>query len=687
MINEKLINPGSIVVVGGSNDISKPGGKVLKNLIEGNFSGSLYAVNPRSDSIQGVKSYSDVSLIPECDLAIIAIPATYCLSAVKILATEKSTRAFIILSAGFGEESPEGKVIEKEIADYISNHEGCLIGPNCIGILNTNYHGVFTAPIPGLNPLGVDLISGSGATAVFIMESAITNGLTFSGIYSVGNGTQVGVEDVVEYLDTSYISGESSKVKLLYIENIEKPEKLLKHSVSLIRKGCRIAAIKAGSSEAGSRAAASHTGALSTPDLAVDALFRKAGIIRCHSRINLVAVASILMSSLPEGRRLGVITHAGGPAVMLTDALSDRGIEVPPFKGPEATKLREKLYPGSSVANPVDFLATGTASQLEDIINTCENDFDNIDAMAVIFGNPGLTSVSDVFDVLDKKIRSCRKPLYPILPSVVNAKDEIEEFVKKGNVFFPDEVIFADALTGILNTPVPEEDEREDYITDRERIRRVIESASDGYLEPLKVAELLDASGIPRIQEKYAYSSAEAVKKAVSLGYPVVLKIIGPLHKTDVGGVALNISDEAGIEKEFKRMQLIPGFRGVVIQKMVKGSELFAGVKLEGTFGHILMAGIGGMLVEVIKDVSNEIIPVSVNTARRMIRNLQGYDIIKGVRGKKGINESLFIEIICRLSALIEIAPEITEMDINPLIGTDKMIIAVDARIGVRKSK
>ena len=687
MINDKLINPDSIVVVGGSDDISKPGGKVLKNIIDGNYSGKLYAVNPKTDIVQGIKSFRDISQIPETDLAIMAIPAKLCLPVVEVLIRDKMTKAFIILSAGFGEESEEGKILERQIAEIIDSFDGCLIGPNCIGFLNNNYNGVFTTPLPILSPKGVDFISGSGATAVFIMEAAIPNGLSFSSVYSVGNSAQTGVEDVLEYLDINHIPGESTEIKLLYIESIDKPAKLLKHASSLIRKGCRIAAIKSGISEAGSRAASSHTGALASPDIAVEALLRKAGIVRCHSRSELIAVASVFMHPVPKGRRIGVITHAGGPAVMLTDTLSKGGLEVPSVSGPKADRLREKLFPGSSVANPIDFLATGTGEQLGHIIDACENDFDNIDAMAVIFGSPGLFPISDVYDLLDKKMRMCSKPIFPILPSVINVKNEINEFLAKGNVNFPDEVIFANALVKVINAPVPEAVDIKRFTIDKDKIRSIINKSSDGYLEPSSIMELLDASLIPRAPESVALSPEEAIEVSTSLGFPVAMKVIGPVHKSDVGAVTLNIRDKETVSKEHVRMMEITGSKGVLIQKMVSGSELFAGAKAEGAFGHLILAGLGGIFIEVLKDVSSDLVPVSESSARRMIHSLKSYDIIKGTRGKPGINESSFVEIICRLSALIEAAPEIIEMDLNPLMGTKDSIVVVDTRIRVEKKK
>ena len=685
MINDKLINPGSIVVVGGSNDISKPGGKVLKNLLAGKFQGDLSVVNPNSDLVQGVKSFRDISFLPETDLAILAVPAKLCLHAIELLSGEKSTRAFIILSAGFGEESSEGKLLEKEIVKVIDSFGGCLLGPNCIGLLNYNFNGVFTTPIPKLKSTGVDFISGSGATAVFIMESAILNGLTFSSIWSVGNSAQTGVEDVIEYLDNTFDKKNSSRVKLLYIESIEKPAKLLKHASSLISKGCRIAAIKAGSSEAGSRAASSHTGALASSDLAVEALFRKSGIVRCHNRSELVAVASVFMCPEVTGKRMGVITHAGGPAVMMTDALTRGGLEVPSVSGLKADNLREKLSPGSSAANPFDFLATGTAKQLGYIIDACENDFDNIDAMAVIFGSPGLFTVTDVYDLLDKKMRTCRKPVFPILPSVINAREEINNFIEKGNIYFPDEVVFANALTKILNSPGPEITDIKNFSIDKNKIRSIIDKSTDGYLDPTDVSGLLDAAGILRVPESVAVTVEEALSASSAWGFPVAMKVVGPVHKSDVGGVALNVSDNESVLSEFMKMMKIKGAKGVLIQKMVSGTELFAGVKAEGAFGHLIMTGLGGIFIEVLKDISTSLVPVSASAANWMIHSLKSYDIIKGVRGKPGINESMYSNIICRLSALIEDAPEISEMDINPLMATMDEIVAVDTRIMVKK--
>ncbi len=682
MITQQLINPRSIVIVGGSNDITKPGGKVLKNLIDNHFGGSLYVVNPKEDSIQGIPCNKTVDELPQCDLAILAIAAKYCPDTVEKLARDKQTRAFIILSAGFHEESAEGALLEEKIVNTVNQYEACLIGPNCVGMMNHHHTSVFTTPIPKLDPKGVDFISGSGATAVFIMEASIPKGLTFSSVYSVGNSAQLGVEDVIKYLDETYIQGTSSPVKLLYIESVNKPDMLLKHASSLIRKGCQIAAIKAGSSAAGSRAASSHTGALASPDVAVESLFRKAGIVRCHSREELATVACVFMHKTLKGKNIAVITHAGGPAVMLTDALSNGGLEIPHLENPE---LLAKLFPGSSVANPIDFLATGTAEQLGFIIDACENDFPQIDGMAVIFGSPGLFEVYDVYKLLNEKMHSCSKPIYPILPSIINVKNEIEYFISLGRINFPDEVNFGNALCKVFNTPEPGLEITEQPEVDKVAIRAIIDEASDGYLHPEKVQALFDAAGIPRAGEAVVTDKESAIQAASNLGLPVVMKVVGPVHKSDVGGVVLNVKNFDQLVIEFDRMIQIKDTTAILIQPMLSGHSVYIGAKREPKFGHMVLCGLGGIYIEVLKDVQSSLAPVSKTEAAGMITRLKSYSIIQGVRGQEGLNEELFAGVISRVSALCLAAPEIIEMDINPLMGNMKTLKAVDARIRIEK--
>ena len=694
MINQQLLNPGSIVVIGGSNNVHKPGGSIVRNLLSGGYNGTLRIVNPKEDEVQGIKAFHDAREIPPTELAILVVAARFCPDYVELLAKEKQTRAFIIISAGFGEETKAGAELEQRILDTCEQYGAALIGPNCIGLLNRNHHSVFTLPIPNLDPMGADFVSGSGATAVFILESAVIKGLQFNSVWSIGNGKQIGIEDVLQYMDEHFNPETDSKVKLLYIENISNPDKLLFHAGSLIRKGCRIAAIKAGSSESGSRAASSHTGAIASSDSAVEALFRKAGIVRCFSREELTTVGCIFTLPPFKGKNFAIVTHAGGPGVMLTDALSKGGLSVPSLITQEtqtaAEELKSQLFPGSSVANPIDFLATGTAEQLGLIIDYCENKFDNIDAIAVIYGTPGLTQLYEAYDVLDKKIRECKKPIFPVLPSLHTAGPEVAEFLKKGHVNFSDEVTLATALSQIMRTPQPASPELELYGVDVPKIREIIyretnrlkfEGITSGYLAPDTVREILSCAGIPLVPEMVSTSKEELTAFAEKVGYPVVAKVVGPVHKSDVGGVALNIRTPEHLALEFDRMMKIPDATGVMVQKMLKGTELFIGAKYETRFGHVVLCGLGGIFVEVLKDVSSGLAPLSYAEAYSMIHSLRGYKILKGTRGQQGINEQKYAEIIVRLSTLLRFATEIKEMDINPLLADGSDVIAVDARI------
>jgi len=685
MITRELTHPRSIVVVGGSDDIKKPGGKILKNIIDGNFKGELYVLNPKAENVQGIISYKDPDEMPDVDLAIIAIAAKYTPGTVEFLTQNKKTKAFIILSAGFSEESAEGKVLEDRVVAAVNKVGGSLIGPNCIGVLTPQHHSVFTKPIPKLVPLGCDLISGSGATAAFIMEAGIPKGLQFANVFSVGNSAQLGVEEILKHMDENFNPETDSKVKLLYLEDIDKPQMLLKHATSLIKKGCRIAAVKAGGSEAGSRAASSHTGALASPDVAVEALFKKAGIVRCYGREDMISIASVFMYPELKGKNIAIITHAGGPAVMLTDTLSNGGLNVPHIEGADADSLKEQLFPGSSVANPIDFLATGSAEQLGIIIDYVDNKFDNIDAMVVIFGTPGLIDIYDVYELLAHKISISDKPIFPVLPSVLTAKDEVAAFVDGGGVYFPDEVNLGNALVRINNTAKPAIGSKTKVNIDTNKIREIIENSDDGYLEPESVQELLDAAGIHRALEIVVVSINDLELAASKVGFPLVMKVVGPVHKSDVGGVSLNISDMPTVVSEMGRMMDIVDATGVLLQPMLSGTEIFAGVNKEDKFGHMLLFGLGGIFIEVLKDVRAVLAPVNKDEVLAEIKKLRSYKIIEGVRGMDAVNEDKFADVVVRLSALVKDAPEIVEMDLNPLLGNKKNIVAVDARIRIKK--
>jgi acetyltransferase len=476
-------------------------------------------------------------------------------------------------------------------------------------------------------------------------------------------------------------------VKLIYIEQVHNPEKFAKHTISLINKGCRIAAVKSGTTEAGSRAVSSHTGSLAGSDSAVDALFRKCGIIRCFSREELITVACILSYKELRGKNIAVITHAGGPGVLCADALQKNGLNVPTISGEYADELLSKLFPGSSVANPIDFLATGTAEQLSTILHYVDNHLDNIDASIVIFGTPGLFNVTEVYATLNNKILSSKKPIFPVLPSPVQAKEETDFFVGLGRTFFPDEVPLAEALGKVFYTTKPRMIEETSSKINLEEIKEIIDKCpNDGFIEPKLISEFFDLVGIPRLPEVVSYNFEDLYEKAKNLPHPLVMKVVGPVHKSDVGGVILNIDSKEMLRDSFDKIMKIDGAIGALVQPMIKGTELFIGVKKEKDFGHLIFFGLGGIFVEVLKDVNFALAPLDKDAALSLIQSIKAYPIIKGIRGKKGIDEEKLAEIIVKVSDLVQEAPEIEEMDINPLIATETDIFSIDSRIRIKKT-
>lgn len=683
MINDFLIKPSSIVVLGASNNTLKPGGKVLSNLIRGNYKGSLYVVNPRESFIQGIPSSKDVNELPEVDLAILAMPAVACPPAIEILARDKGAKAFIVLSAGFGETGPDGEALEQEMKKIVDHYGCCLIGPNCIGVLNTNYNGVFTLPIPQLSPLGCDLISSSGATAVFLMEAGIPLGLKFSSVFSIGNALQTGVEDVLEYMDQHYQHGVDSPIKLLYLESIRDPKRFFKHTTSLISKGAKIAAIKSGVTVEGHRAAASHTGAMASSDTFIRALFKKAGIVYCSSREELLSVASIFNYKALKGDRLGIITHAGGSAVLLTDALIAGGLKVPELETSDTEKLLSFLNPGASVKNPIDFLATGTAEQLGIIIDYCEHKFDELDGMIVVFGSPGLFDVENVYNVLSVKLEVCQKPIFPVLPSIINARKEIEGFLSKGHVYFPDEVVLGRALCAIKKAERISEHSDPQVQLDERQIRELIDRSGNGFLPQEDCHRLLELCGIAIPKEVIIKQHDELSQ--ISVPFPLVAKVIGPVHKTEVNGIIMDIHSQEQLSLAYHQLAKINGFEGILIQQQLSGIELFIGLVREANYGHLVLCGFGGIWVELINDVSVGLAPLSEKEAQHMLSELRAAKILDGYRGKPGVNKALLIDYLLRISELTRIAPEIMELDMNPLICYDAYICPVDVRIRIEK--
>jgi len=677
-----LFQPRSIAVIGASANPLKPGGRVFKNISDSGYTGDLWPVNPKADEIMGIKAYPDIRELPHApELALISIPAGGVLDALNALA-EKGTKAVIILTAGFGEKGEEGKALEQKFLEIAGQNEMVIIGPNCSGFLTPVYAGKFAGIIPQLKPGSIDFISGSGATVDYVMEQAVLRGLKFSHVVNLGNSIQQGVEDIVEIMDESHTS-ESSKIILIYMEAVNKPQKLLKHVRSLIGKGCTFIGVKSGTTAAGAKAAASHTGAMASSDHAVQALFEKAGIIRVKSKFELIEAtcALVSMKKLPEGRRACVITDAGGPGVMLTDELNRHGITLPSLSQNTIQKLNAVLPPQASLENPIDCLPSRNGEQVKEIFRILgEEESLNLDFAFFLSGNSGMSDNGELYDAVLQAQTSCPIPILPVFSSATTCMELLEKVKARGALYFNDEVLAGRAVANLVNRPKADSSESNLSHYDKAAIEKVLEGQNE-VLIPEKVEAVLQAAGFNLPPQIEITSELEISAACQKIGYPIAMKVIGPLHKSDVGGVKVGIKDLTQAEDAWKELMKIPGAEGTLIQKMVTGVEVILGVSREQDFGHLVMFGLGGIYTEVLKDVKFALAPLSLNEAHEMIRGIRSYPILEGVRGEPGVSVKMLADNLVRLSRLVSDFPQIQEMDLNPLKGIGEDLYAVDARI------
>ncbi len=682
-INQFLLSPKSIAVVGASNNPLKPGGRVFLNIKDNHYTGNLWPVNPKAAEIMGLRSFADILSLPSApELALIAIPAPFVLGAMQDLA-EIGTKAVIILTAGFGEKGEEGKAEEQKILELAEANNMTVIGPNCSGFLTPVYAGKFAGIIPEISPGIIDFVSGSGATVDYVMEQAVARGLQFSHVLNLGNSIQMGVEDMLDILDESH-SPESAKLILLYLEAVNKPQKLLHHVRSLREKGCTFVGIKSGVTDAGAKAAASHTGAMASSDRAVQALFDKAGIIRVFSKQELIEAACVLtsMKKLPAGNRAVIVTDAGGPGVMLSDELNRQNIDLPSFSDKTLKRLSEVLPPQASLANPIDCLPSRNAEQTRKIFTILdEEESENLDVAFYITGNSGMSDNWEIYQEIIELRKRCSIPILPVFSSATTCAHLLIKVIESDTIYFPDEVPAGRALGRIVNRPVPDGELSTPANYYKDRISKILSEKQGDVLSQEALEGVLLAAGFDLPPQSVIHSEDKLEEIGSNIGYPVVMKVLGPLHKSDVGGVKTGISN--GIEAHFawKELIAIPGATGVLMQKMVQGTEVILGATNEGRFGHLVMFGRGGIYTEVLKDVQFALAPLSRKEALRMIRGIRSYKILEGVRGEPGVSVDVLAENLVRLSQLVSDFPQISEMDLNPIKGTGNDLYVVDARI------
>ncbi|MFH1487657.1 MAG: acetate--CoA ligase family protein [Pseudomonadota bacterium] len=677
-----LFQPESIVVVGASNDPLKPGGRVFKNIKDNGYQGDLWAVNPKTPSIMGMPAFKTVKELPGApDLALIAIPGPFVRPALEDLA-RKGTGASMILTAGFGEKDEKGKEEEKRFLEIADRAGMTLIGPNCSGFLTPSYAGKFAGIIPKVKQGAVDFVSGSGATVDYLMEQATLRGLSFSNVLNVGNSIQMGVEDVLAFLDEGF-GPESARIILLYMELVKKPAKLLTHAGNLTRKGCTLVGIKSGVTAAGERAAASHTGAMAKPDTAVQALFDKAGIIRVRSKMELIDAACVLTASRGpvRGGRVCVVTDAGGPGVMLSDELNRQGLELPLMGEKARGRLSELLPPESAVSNPIDCLPGRNAAQVREIFRIIEEEeAENIDVITMNTGNSGLSDNRDLYREISEAMDRCSIPVIPVLSSGTTCAHLIEEFREQGKVYFPDEVALGEALGRVVQRPLIHEERPRPERYDRERIEAVLGNAGVSPA-PEAVKEILTAAGFSLPRQEDVFSRQDLSAACEKVGFPLVMKVIGPLHKSDVGGVRVGIREMGQAESAWSELLRIQGAAGVLVQQRVAGTEVILGARREEDFGHLIMFGLGGIYTEALRDVSFALAPLGREESAGMIRKVRSLLILEGVRGERGVSLDLLSEYLVRLSLLVTDFPRIEEVDLNPVKGFGSELYVVDARM------
>ena len=683
---ELLFNPKSIVVIGASNDKLKTGGRVTDNIKSNGYKGELWAINPKTPGIMGLPTFKSVAELPEApELAYIAIPAPFVRGSLEELAA-KGTKVVIILTAGFGEKDQKGKEEEEKFLEIARANDMTLIGPNCSGFLTTCYSGKFAGIIPRLKKSQIDIISGSGATVDYLMEQATMRGLSFSNVVNMGNSIQIGVEDIFQLVDENY-GPENSKLILTYMESVKKPLKLLKHARSLTKKGCTIVGIKSGVTAAGERAAASHTGAMASPDTAVQALFDKAGIIRVESKADLIEIATAFMAlkGLIADYRVCIVTDAGGPGVMLSDELGRQGLSQPILSDETQKRLSEFLPPEAAIGNPIDTLPSRTPEQMEQIYKVLdETEKDNIDVIFTIVGNSGLTDNWKLYQSIMNGMDTCSIPVIPIMSSANTCQDMLVKVREAGKVIFPDEVPVGKALGRLSRKPVLSEPMEIPADFDRAKIEAILNEQPE-QLDPEAVKEIMAAIGLKLPFQEDVFDRANLAAACEKAGYPLVMKVIGPLHKSDVGGVKVGIQTLEKAETAWDEIMKIKDAKGVLIQQMIECTEVILGAKKEDRFGHLIMFGLGGIYTEALKDVSFALAPLGKEEGMSMIEKIKTLPILKGIRGQKGVSLDVLADYLARLSLLVHNFPQIEEIDLNPVKGYETDLYVVDSRIIQKK--
>ena len=701
-ILDKIMKPKSVAVIGASTKEHTIGSDIMKRLQEYKFNGNIYPVNPKGGIIEGLQAYTSILEVPgEVDLAIIVVNAKFVLDTID-QCHQKGIKGLCIITAGFKETGKEGAEAEKQLLAKVREYGMRCVGPNCLGVVNTHpeirLDGCFAESLPERGNIG--FVSQSGALGGGILNILKDLNLGFAQFISIGNQADVNAETALEYWENE----EDVEQILLYMESIQNPANFRKLA-SRISKKKPVLALKAGRSAAGASAASSHTGSLAGADKAANALLNQSGVIREYSLKDLFATAKVFANCpIPKGDRVAIITNSGGPGIMATDAICEHGMQIAQISEETKEKLRSFLPSAASVKNPIDMIASAPIEHYKQTLETVIAD-ENVDMIITIYlPFLGLKDIDVAKALMEIKAAHPEKPVI----GVFMTKSEFFAKLSEMDVNMPFFMYAEEAADGLnrLNQQRKWMERPEgkiptfnvDYKKAQEIIAKSVNEGRD-QLTTRESIDVLEAYGIRVCKSGFATTEEEAVTIANSIDYPVVMKMTSKTtsHKTDVGGVRVNIQSEAQLRAEYKDLiakleerGLLDGLEGVIIQEMVKGNrEMVCGIATDPQYGPMMMFGLGGVFIEVMKDVTFRIAPLTDIDAKEMIKSVKAYKLLEGARGTKPAQMEQIEETLLRLSQLVNDFKFIDELDINPLLISEKTGegIAVDGRIKVRMSE
>ena len=691
---EEFFSPRSVAVVGASREEGKVGHDVVKNLIEYGYAGRIYPVNPKADKILGLTCYPSVTAAPgEVDLAVLVVPARFTEAVVRECG-EKGVRALVIITAGFKESGLEGAHLERRILTLAQEHGMRIIGPNCLGLINTHHklNASFAAGMPACG--NIAFLSQSGAFGTAILDWAIGEQIGFSKFVSVGNKADVDEVSLLEAIGED----QDSSVILGYIESVNNGPEFVRVARAVTRKK-PVVIMKSGGTAAGARAASSHTGALAGSEDAFVAALRQSGVIRATRVEELFDCALAFGFQGPmQGPNVAIVTNAGGPGIIATDAIERSSLKMAEFARETIDALREKLPPTSNLYNPVDVIGDARADRYEAALTGVIAD-PSVHGVIVIVTPQAMTEVEATAETIVRHAAASAKPVLGCFMGGPRVTPGIRTLMARRvpNYPFPERAVEAMQATYAYTTALSRPSEDPPRLeTDTDAIRGVIESArSAGRLNlgEQEAREVVSACGLRVPESRLATNLEEAVDEAEALGYPLVMKVSSPdiLHKSDMGGVKVGLADAAdvlhayrGIRDNVKRRMPRADVHGVLVQQMITGGkEVILGMNRDPQFGPLIMFGLGGIYVEVLKDVSFRLAPLTQTDADQMIREIKSFALLRGVRGEPPADLAAIADALLRLSQLAVDFPEIVEMDINPLIAfpKGKGAVALDARL------